>query len=630
MGGAQPRKTATGKKAFRVALVFPPTMEFPTATPPLGIAYLKSFISEAFDGRVSVSCRDLNVSFQNRMFLDSGVRRTLRGLCKDVLGASAAKDLSKLRKIPVEEVSALLASQNKYKTFRDDWAYREGLTLLTKYADVFHSAFNRLSEALCQLTGDIPFEKLDGLFAGQLSNLARHDVVGMSALYATQLPVGLLMAKAVKHFNPKASVLLGGAAFSQMSERDCKALLFPGSPIDGICDGEGEVTLREFCRFVLGDIKREAVPGLIYAHDGGLARTLPEIVKRVDELPFPDFDDMDFSAYHAPAPVYPIQTARGCSWNKCSFCDYNCNYDSKYRPRSIDNIMEELKARAPLQKGRAYLSFDDSEIPARRAKNIAERLIGEGFSARYFFLARPTKDFTKEILITLKESGCKVICFGVESFNQRIIDLERKGTRVKEARKALKATHKAGIDAYCLYFTGFPTQTAEDIGLEIKALVKNAPYISNLANASFVLLQNSAALELSDYVEVDWSRYEPAFYFCGNPIYPRHFPYIMREGMNGDEAETAMEIIHNSYLAFSSGLRRFGRPEYHQIFLGPSKPDKKARRDMAAFKASHAKRFPSANDSISLDTKLQMVERIFPHPSYLKSYVAGICLAHEH
>jgi hypothetical protein len=62
----------------------------------------------------------------------------------------------------------------------------------------------------------------------------------------------------------------------------------------------------------------------------------------------------------------------------------------------------------------------------------------------------------------LYEGGCRVLQFGFESGNQRVLDLMRKGNKMDVVAEIFKNMKKAGLNACTSWFIGFPTETRSE------------------------------------------------------------------------------------------------------------------------------------------------------------------------
>jgi radical SAM superfamily enzyme YgiQ (UPF0313 family) len=70
---------------------------------------------------------------------------------------------------------------------------------------------------------------------------------------------------------------------------------------------------------------------------------------------------------------------------------------------------------------------------------------------------------TRELLTRMKEAGCMFILYGVESGNQRILDLVKKRTTLEKIRKGITLSNEAGITTMSSFILGLPGETEETV-----------------------------------------------------------------------------------------------------------------------------------------------------------------------
>ena len=69
----------------------------------------------------------------------------------------------------------------------------------------------------------------------------------------------------------------------------------------------------------------------------------------------------------------------------------------------------------------------------------------------------------KELLILMKKAGCVSMALGIESANQRILDLIKKQLNKKVVRETCELISEVGIETTGFFMIGFPTETKEEI-----------------------------------------------------------------------------------------------------------------------------------------------------------------------
>jgi len=620
---------------MRILLLFPPNYKYPAATPPLGIAYLKSYVLSSFDESVDVDCVDVNIQAINKLISTTDVSEYISKLSTGILDKQDKESLRSVSEIPITTIANISNNINTHESFGDNVVYVNSVKIVSDYISAFSriifKSAEHINKGCVEVQNDYDLELFCKILGITEINFQEYDLVGLSALYTDQITLSILISSLIKYKSINTAVMLGGAAITQMPEENYKSILFEGSAVDYICDGEGELTMLEYTRqCVTGKYHLHEVPNIRYFDNKKIIKTRRTLIQKLDAIPFPCLKDFDLTQYHSPAAIIPMITTRGCSWSKCKFCDYNRNYNSRYRVRSIDNIVDEIKEHC-LQysnNGCLYVSFDDSEISAVRAERLAKKIIDNDINMRYLFLSRPTSLHTKERLKTIQLSGCIVICYGVESFNQKILDLERKGTNVPDIKLALNNAKSVGILTYCLYFVGFPGQTFCDLQVEFEEILKSYESIDLLAKTNFILLRNTAA-DMRNYLDEDYDRYQPLFYYENNPIYSRVIPFNMKQGLNAEDAAVAMELIHDFYLSLK-GLRDGKlRPEYHEIISRKDSKNTKQRQQIFDFVSKYKTNLSKNEQIYSKIRKSEVVDLVFNHDGFLKSYISAITIDNE-
>lgn len=191
--------------------------------------------------------------------------------------------------------------------------------------------------------------------------------------------------------------------------------------------------------------------------------------KQLDEFPYVS----DVYRRHLPLkkyfqasllhPFVDLFTARGCAWNKCTFCLWpnTIHKNAAYRARSIDNVIAELKfiqSRMPEIK---EVFFQDDMLPAGRAKQISKAILKARLQMNWSCYTKADIDY--ETLKLMKKSGCRFLHVGYESGDQTILNNIRKGTTPQTAKKFTQDSLKAGLRIHGDFILGLPGETEATI-----------------------------------------------------------------------------------------------------------------------------------------------------------------------
>lgn len=166
-----------------------------------------------------------------------------------------------------------------------------------------------------------------------------------------------------------------------------------------------------------------------------------------------------------------VRASQGCAF-RCKFCTFP-KAAVKLQYRSIDSIREELRRIS--DAGIRNLAFTDDHFAVNptRIEEVSRMMIREGFNFNWFAGIRSSV-ITEDNAPLLRDSGCKVLCMGLESGDDRVLKLMDKRTTTSQNMKCLEVLDKNGILAYGSFIVGFPGETHESIANTI-AWINNSP-----------------------------------------------------------------------------------------------------------------------------------------------------------
>ena len=81
----------------------------------------------------------------------------------------------------------------------------------------------------------------------------------------------------------------------------------------------------------------------------------------------------------------------------------------------------------------------------------------------------------EELLVNMRDAGCKEIIYGIESYSQKILNNLQKGTTAKQNLHAMKLTKKIGIQTKAGIIVGNPGETWDTIRETMKGLRECPP-----------------------------------------------------------------------------------------------------------------------------------------------------------
>lgn len=156
-----------------------------------------------------------------------------------------------------------------------------------------------------------------------------------------------------------------------------------------------------------------------------------------------------------------LTVAHGCYWKKCSFCDVNLDYISRYETASAVVLVDRIETIIK-ETSQTGFHFVDEAAPPKILKALAEELIRRKVVISWWGNIRFEKTFTPELALLLAKSGCIAMSGGLEVASDRLLDLMQKGVSVKQVAQVTKGFSDAGILVHAYLMYGFPTQTIQE------------------------------------------------------------------------------------------------------------------------------------------------------------------------
>lgn len=267
---------------------------------------------------------------------------------------------------------------------------------------------------------------------------------GLSFQYSTIKEI----IESVKKIDNNIITIVGGGIITSDPEPAMNAL----KHADYGVIGEGEKTIQELCNVLENKSDFSLVNGLIHKNKEKYHKTPPrEEIKDIDSIPWPDYEGFDLDKFLSTSPsisginkentVFMI-SSRSCPYN-CTFCFHTVG--QKYRQRSLNSFFEELDYMTS-KYNINYICLADElfSVNPKRVKEFCGKI--KHYNMKWWAQFR-VDHITKnpELLPILKDSGCDVMSFGLESADNRILKSMRKNTTIEQAEKALKLVYDSGM-----------------------------------------------------------------------------------------------------------------------------------------------------------------------------------------
>ncbi|MBF0207649.1 MAG: radical SAM protein [Oligoflexia bacterium] len=302
-------------------------------------------------------------------------------------------------------------------------------------------------------------------------------VVGISST-SPYIERAVELAKIVKGISKDIVVIFGGYHATSLG----KELLEDVSEIDIVVRGEGEETFLELADLYINQQgSLDKISGITFLNMGKIQKNVDRNkIENLDQLPFPTRDCVFYPNYDMPTkwnfkkPFATIITSRGCPFN-CIFCDIQSMMGRSVRFRNVEDITLEIKELIHKYEIRDIIFYDDTlTVSKKRILELCDRIINEKLNISWGCYSR-VNAIDNEIALKMKQAGCRMISFGVESGSDFILEKMKKGIKAEDSINAVKICKKHGIETSVSTILGFPGETRETMKITKDFLLKLNP-----------------------------------------------------------------------------------------------------------------------------------------------------------
>jgi radical SAM superfamily enzyme YgiQ (UPF0313 family) len=336
------------------------------------------------------------------------------------------------------------------------------------------ASFDPLHEALTDepTLVDTALDELTRELIAQRPDLARPDIVAITAPFPGNVYGAFRMARTIREIAPDTKLILGGGWVNTelRSLRDPRVFDY----FDYLTLDDGERPLLNLLTKLSG---RPATLVRTYLRRGGkvvLENDLTQHDIPQSDTGIPTYDGLPLDQYVSLMemlnPMHrlwsdgrwnKITLAHGCYWKKCAFCDVSLDYIGRYDKPSTDLIIQRIRSLIA-ETGETGFHLVDEAAPPAGLRSLAKRLIAEKLTITWWGNIRFEKTFTPDLCHLMAQSGCVAVSGGLEVASDRLLDLMKKGVTVEQVARVTRSFTDAGIMVHAYLMYGFPTETVQD------------------------------------------------------------------------------------------------------------------------------------------------------------------------
>ncbi len=286
-------------------------------------------------------------------------------------------------------------------------------------------------------------------------------------------PVIAEVARAIAAALPAALIVYGGV-FPTYHWRE---ILAEEPYVDAIVRGEGEETARQLMAAFEQQTPLASVRGIAFRENGGPVATAPAPTIRDLDAYRVGWELIDHRryTYWGGLRAVVVQFSRGCP-HLCNYCGQR-GFWTRWRHRDPVRFAREL-VRLYREHGVRVFNFaDENPTVSKKAWRVfLETLIAEDVP---LILVGSTRagDIVRDadILHLYKRAGWERFLLGLESTDDKTLDLIRKGASSTTDREAIRLLRKHGILSMATWVVGFEEETDRDYWRGLRQLLSYDP-----------------------------------------------------------------------------------------------------------------------------------------------------------
>lgn len=328
------------------------------------------------------------------------------------------------------------------------------------------------------------------LFDAMTGRIENDDLLTMTIDWQPHIVVYLVNVSILKEFHRFNAELKNRAEVLSIAVGSIEQKFIPNN-LDIFLPGEAEIEVYELIQRLKSETSTpdQEIARYQKYKEGNQPNLL---VKDLDTLPFPEYTPDEIRDYRF---IYPVKiskklhwghilSSRGCPY-QCTFCSpvTRESYGAKARLRSAKNIVDEIEE---LQsQGINMISFDDDllTISRRHVQDLCDEIQRRSVDIKWLAHSR-IDNVDYDLLKTMKEAGCILLRFGVESGSRRIVESLTKSFKKidwnSQAKKIFDYTKELGIASHALLIIGSPTETEQEIQETLKLVKEINPDIMQI------------------------------------------------------------------------------------------------------------------------------------------------------
>jgi radical SAM superfamily enzyme YgiQ (UPF0313 family) len=230
---------------------------------------------------------------------------------------------------------------------------------------------------------------------------------------------------------------------------------------------------------------------------------------------------------------------------------------NRFRPRSPKNVVDEIEFLIGLDADSFSFCDETFTLDWKRVEAICDEILSRGLEIPWDCQTR-SDQLRPSTLDKMRRAGCELICLGVESGSQRILDRMKKKTTVATNMRGVRAVKAAGISISTSIMIGYPGEDQASLAETIDFVKKASPDIAYLNIAT-----PFPGTEFYDEVasagliqEFEWQKYDITM------------PVFETTTMKRETLLTTRRSFYNSWYSLRYVIRNLTKRNFYSRTMG--------------------------------------------------------------
>ncbi len=388
------------------------------------------------------------------------------------------------------------------------------------------------------------------------------SVFACTVMPGPQLKQAIPISKKIRELFPQIKIIWGGYFPSNQP-----ATVLKSGYVDFIVNGMGDTCFPQLINSILSNTSFKEISNLIYINKNELVFTKKDAIYELDTLPQLPFEKLN--------TFYPLQkylgktylgtktlayhSSFGCPFT-CSFCAVVPIYNARWKGKSAHLIYKDV-IYLKEKYGVNAIEFHDNNffVSEKRVVEFANLIKNENMIWWGEARIDTMNKYSDESLKLIKDAGCKMIFFGAETGNDKVLKkMDKGGTQSAEQILSFAARLKTvGIIPEYSFVLGTPAETEEEVNQQIDSDIEFIRKVKQLnpdteiiiytyspvpteGSELFELVKNTGFKfpeKLEDWISAEWENFD----LRKNPLTPWLKPYMI------DKIKNFESVLHARY-----------------------------------------------------------------------------------